>query len=114
MIRYLCRIGGFVTEEKCSLEIAQKSLNKIKQIQKRPNLSIEAFLFIWCPGPDLNRHSYSPADFESAASTDFATRADVGDYTQDNDERKRLKHKNFPFVFFFSTLIDFYAISRKL
>ncbi|WP_421218307.1 hypothetical protein, partial [Aeromonas enteropelogenes] len=28
-----------------------------------------------------NRHGYSPADFESAASTDFATRATAGNYT---------------------------------
>ncbi|WP_256745167.1 hypothetical protein, partial [Aeromonas hydrophila] len=27
------------------------------------------------------RHGYSPADFESAASTDFATRATARDYT---------------------------------
>jgi hypothetical protein len=35
----------------------------------------------WCPGSDSNRHDYSSADFESAASTDFATRATARDYT---------------------------------
>src|SRR5437763_1590723 len=30
----------------------------------------------WCPGPDSNRHAtFAAADFKSAASTDFATRA---------------------------------------
>ena len=46
---------------------------------------VEALSFEkWCPGPDLNRHSYSPADFESAASTNFATRADAAHYTYIN------------------------------
>ena len=30
---------------------------------------------MWCLGSDSNRHGYSPADFESAASTNFATQA---------------------------------------
>ena len=31
----------------------------------------------WCPGPDSNRHAdFAAADFKSAASTDFATRAE--------------------------------------
>ena len=37
---------------------------------------------MWCLGSDSNRHGYSPADFESAASTNFATQAwERGDYT---------------------------------
>lgn len=34
-----------------------------------------AGIYIWCLGSDSNRHGYSPADFESAASTNFATQA---------------------------------------
>ena len=34
----------------------------------------------WCPGPDSNGHDVlASADFKSAVSTDFTTRAGVGE-----------------------------------
>src|SRR5260221_2071389 len=47
-----------------------------KPVEGRSDCAMTFALWLWCPGPDSNRHAaYAARDFKSRASTNFATRA---------------------------------------